>query len=225
MKTPNHVGLRALAACLFVSIAPMTALAQDPSSQNTQGPMIVERVKSGFVVAPDFKVTEVDRRVSALAGAYAGWLNDKTLLIGGGGYWLANRSRDREMAYGGIVVGWLARTDRRFGFGTKALIGGGEATLSSTISNIFEVPGSRGEPFGRSQPSPGRVVPQPLTTRVRFRDSFFIAEPEANLLVGLTRRLRLTGGIGYRLIGGARSTDDRLRGVTGSIALQIGGGS
>ena len=57
--------------------------------------MIVERVKSAFLVAPDFKVTEVDHKTSELAGAYAGWLTDNTLLIGGGGYWLAIPSFSR----------------------------------------------------------------------------------------------------------------------------------
>ena len=57
------------------------------------------------------------------------------------------------------------------------------------------------------------------------REGFFVAEPEANLLVNLTRHLRLTAGVGYRLIGGARSADDRLRGVSGGVALQIGGGA
>jgi hypothetical protein len=60
---------------------------------------------------------------------------------------------------------------------------------------------------------------------VRFHDGFFIVDPEANLLVNLTHGLRLTGGIGYRLISGSWDADDRLRGVTGSLALQIGGGS
>ena len=59
---------------------------------------------------------------------------------------------------------------------------------------------------------------------MRFHDGFFIADPEVSLLVNLTHRLRLTGGVGDRLIGGASGTDDRLRGVTGSLALQIGSG-
>ncbi len=188
--------------------------------------MIVERVTSGFFVAPDFRVTEVDRRTSELAGAYAGWITDNTLFVGGGGYWLANRSRDREMAYGGLVVGWLARADHRFGFGAKALVGGGQATLSSTVGDIFGRPDGRDGPLRRLQLPGGRPALQPISNaRVRFREGFFVAEPEANLLVNLTRHLRLTAGVGYRLIGGARSADDRLRGVSGSFALQIGHGS
>jgi hypothetical protein len=216
---------RALATWLFVLIAPLAAAAQDAtptSSQNAQGPMIVERVKNGFLVAPDFKVTEVDHKTSELAGAYAGWVTDNTLLIGAGGYWLANQSRDREMAYGGLVVGWLSRTNHRFGFGAKALVGGGQATLSNTIVDVERLD-NRGGPFGRGPSSP-REHPVLQQHSVRFHDGFFIVDPEANLLVNLTRRLRLTGGVGYRLTSGARGTDDRLRGVTGSVALQIGGG-
>jgi hypothetical protein len=205
---------------LFVLITPLAAGAQDATptpNQGTQGPMIVERIKSGFLVAPDFKVTEVDHKTSALAGAYAGWLTDNTLLIGGGGYWLANGSEGDEMAYGGLVVGWLARADRRVGFGAKALVGGGQATLSNTIVGIVGRPDDRNGPFGRGARN--------ATVHVRFHDGFFIVDPEANLLVNLTHGLRLTGGIGYRLISGSWDADDRLRGVTGSLALQIGGGS
>ena len=61
--------------------------------------MLVERVKSGFLVAPDFKVTEFNHP-SELAGAYAGWLTDQTFFVGGG-YWLANRNAGREMATAG----------------------------------------------------------------------------------------------------------------------------
>ena len=41
---------------------------------------------------------------------------------------------------------------------------------------------------------------------------------------GLSQGSGLAGGIGYRLIGGDRRDDTRLRGAVGSVALQIGGG-
>lgn len=218
-------GISALAACVCLSMAPVAA-AQDAatSSQIAQGPMIVERVKSGFVVAPDFKITEVDRRTSELAGGYAGWLNDRTFFIGGAGYWLANGNRDREMAYGGVVVGWLTRADRRIGFGVKGLVGAGEATVSNTVTELVFSRDDRNL-FGPSR-TPGErgLTPTAMSVRVRARGGFFVAEPEANLLVTLTRSLRLSGGVGYRVIGGTRNLDSRLRGVSGSIALQIGGG-
>ena len=161
----RQLGVRALAVCACLSAATTTAFANDQpldpvqdakaAAQVAQGPMTVERVRSGFLVAPDFKATEVDHRTSEVAGAYAGWITDNTLLVGGGGYWLANGSRDREMAYGGLVVGWLAGTDRRFGFGAKALVCGGQATLSSTIGEIFRMPDNSTKVS--SSPSPRRT--------------------------------------------------------------------
>src|SRR5262245_24563166 len=101
------------------------------------GPMAVQRLHSGFVVAPDVKLSEVDDRTAALAGGYAGWLSDETVFIGGGAYVLANHASDRKMAYVGLVMQFLTRTDRRVGFGVTGLIGGGRATLTATLSQAL----------------------------------------------------------------------------------------
>jgi hypothetical protein len=188
---------------------------------------------SGFVVAPDVKVTEVDNKTSALAGGYAGWLTDDALFIGGGGYWLANQTSDRKMAYGGLVVQWLARTDRTIGFGAKGLVGGGQATLGSTLPQLLggPVPPTTRLPDLFNDPRLSRFrndidrLFRGGDTRVRFREGFFVAEPEVDVVVRLTRQLRLTGGVGYRLIASDDLDDRRLRGATGSVALQIRPGS
>ncbi|PYR54176.1 MAG: hypothetical protein DMF95_01195 [Acidobacteria bacterium] len=205
----------------MVCLLPIAATAQTTPSQ---GPMIVERVHSGFLVAPDFKITEVDGKTSELAGGYAGVLTGDKIFIGGGGYWLANQSSDREMAYGGLIVQWLARTDERFGFSARGLVGGGRATLSSSLSDILKM--SDGD-----RRSLGRITQDDLNrsrlvdSRIRFREEFFVAEPEVGLLVRLSKRMRLTGGAGYRFTGGEGRNDNRLHGAVGSVGLQIGGGS
>jgi hypothetical protein len=191
--------------------------------------MTIERVNSGFLVAPDFKVTEFDHRVSEVVGAYAGWLADRKLFLGGGGYWLANRSRDREMAYGGLVVGWFAGVDRRLGFGAKGLVGGGRASLFSSLGNLFDDDDGPGGRISQgsviiSGPASTTLFPSVRNVSVRVREDFFVAEPEATVTLGLSRHLRVTAGAGYRLIAGARATRERLQGATGSVALQIGGG-
>jgi hypothetical protein len=227
---------RGIFAFTMACLVPITAAAQTPggtAAPQTQGPMIVERVHSGFVVAPDFKITEVDRETSGLAGGYAGWVTDDTFFIGGGGYWLANQVSDRKMAYGGLVLQWLALNDRRVGFSAKGLVGGGRATLGATIPRFSVVPGTTNAPgrgptgfdmdmdrFGQS----GSIA----NTRVRYGRNFFVVEPEADVVFTLTRRLHLTAGAGYRFTGidGRRGGDnDRLRGAVGSVALQIGTGS
>lgn len=212
---------RTLIAALIVCLVPLVAAAQ--SGGFTQGPMTVERIHSGVLVAPDFKVTEVDRKTSELVGGYAGWLTDDRFFVGGAGYWMANQSRDREMAYGGVLVQWLMRTNARIGFSAKGLVGGGQATLSDDYSIRL--------PDGRTVSALGRIDADDLArgtivnSRFRFREAFFVAEPEGNVLLRLTSHLRLTGGIGYRFTTSEGRDGKRLRGAAGSVGLQIGGGS
>ena len=195
------------------------------AAPSSAGPLVVERVRSGWLLAPDLKVTEVNRETSTLAGAYGGWITDNTFLIGGGAYWLTNGSSEREMAYGGFVFEWLARTDRLLGFGVRGLLGGGRATVGATFGELGFArtvrPTRRNERRDRNDLD----TVDRETSRVAVREDFLIAEPQANLLVNFTDRLRLSVGVGYRLIGAANLVDDRLSGATGSLALQWGGGA
>ena len=67
------------------------------------------------------------------------------------------------------------------------------------------------------------ISPFLTDTLLRVNESYFIAVPQVDALVNLTRWMRLAAGVGYRLIGGADLLDDDLRGISGSIALQFGG--
>jgi len=195
---------------LAIVLVPLRAAAQPTPS--APGPMIFEPIRSGWLVAPDAKITDVDGRTSELVGGYAGRITDDTFFIGGGGYWMANQSHDREMAYGGLVVQWLARTNSRFGYSVKGLVGGGAATLSGvTLLRDNDERDNRR----------GRIT----SVRGRSNQAFFVAEPEADVLVRLTRHMRLTAGAGYRFTAAERGGDSRLRGAVGTLGLQIGGGS
>ena len=213
--------MRTSIAAFIVWSVPLLAAAQSGGTPMplSQGPMTVERMHSGFLVAPDFKFTEVDHRSSALVGGYAGWVSDDTFFIGAGGYWLASESRDREMAYGGLVVQWFAHTRDRVGFSAKGLVGGGQARLSSSVFTIQDLRDFDRVHIEQVFPVPGGF------SNVRFREGFFVAEPEVDVRLRLTSHLRLTGGIGYRFIAAEGRDGNRLRGSVGSVALQIGGGS
>ena len=50
-------------------------------------------------------------------------------------------------------------------------------------------------------------------------------EPEADVLIRLTRGMRITAGAGYRFTFADYGGDSRLRGAVGTVGLQIGGGS
>jgi hypothetical protein len=53
-----------------------------PIRRAVQGPLIVERIPSGWVVSPDVTITEVNKQAATLVGAYGGWLSDRTWLVG-----------------------------------------------------------------------------------------------------------------------------------------------
>jgi hypothetical protein len=57
---------------------------------------------------------------------------------------------------------------------------------------------------------------------VLAREGFLVAGPHASASVLLTRWLRLGAGVSYRLLGGAGGLDSRLRGVSGTVSVQIG---
>jgi len=101
-------GLFAAAVLFSTAVSAQTtpASAQASPAAPANGPLVLEQIHDGWVLAPDYKVTDVDNRTGQLAGAYGGRLIDGTILIGGAGYWLANDARDFKMSYGGVVVGW-----------------------------------------------------------------------------------------------------------------------
>jgi hypothetical protein len=210
--------IRTLAGALALCLLPIAAAAQTgaaaadlAAAQSSQGPMIVEQVHNGFLVAPDFKITEIDHKTSGLAGGYAGFVLADAFFIGGGGYGLVTDRRGRELAYGGLIMQWLARTNEPFGYSAKFLVGGGTAESTDTVQLM-----DRGRPISQS---------------IRVRQDFVVFEPEVNALVNFSSHVRLTAGVGYRFTGSGwrdRSIGFPGRldpsGATGSIGLQIGGG-
>lgn len=222
--------LCALAALLV--LAPAGVSAQDNATQAAKAQparLVVQQVEDGWLAAPDVKFGRINGHDAALVGGYGGWVNDRTWLVGGGAYWLANGQDGAEMTYGGLVLEWLAHTDRRIGFGARTLVGGGEATIPISSGLVFPPnPAALGQDirFGAKHHGGhgGNTVPGLYPATVRWNDTFFIAEPQVNALLNLTDWCRINVGVGYRLIGGASLIDDRLRGVSGTLAVQFGGG-
>jgi hypothetical protein len=222
-----------LASAFVAALLPLTAGAQTLDANDgtqpppaNQGPMTVERIHNGFLFAPEVKATEFDKRVKPLVGGTAGFVAQETFFIGGGGYWMpSRRSDDRRLAYGGLVLKWFVANSDRFGLSAGALIGGGEATLPETITQVIvPTPDPR---TGRNTPLP---PPRTITTTVRARDDFFAAEPELHARFGLTKNVRLAVGAGYRFASNDwrrrsfdRGLDRRLSGATATFGVQIGG--
>ena len=189
---------------------PMAAAAQTPPPAR-EGTLVIERLENRFVFAPDLKVTEIDGDTGELLGGYAGWLAEDTLLVGGAAYWLANGPEGAELAYGGLLIGWSTPPERRIQFGARGLVGVGRATLGTDITRFARF-GSR-----RREHTP----PTATTLHVPLEDDFFVFEPQLTLGAKVTDHMGVTLGAGYRLTGYTDVLDDRLRGLTGSVALQL----
>jgi hypothetical protein len=234
--------MRALAACALVIVLPIAAAAQTPDERTdppasepapaqpppstARGPMIIEQIhENGFLITPEVKATLFDKKVQGMVGGSAGWVFADTLFIGGGGYWMAQRPRsDHQLAYGGAVVQWFGHNGRTFGWSAKALLGGGEATLPETITQVIIVaPDPR-----TARPTPPLPQPRTVTTTVRVRQDFVVAEPELDARFSLSKHVRFTVGAGYRFTGTDRfrgrgfDSDRRLNGATGTFGVQIG---
>jgi hypothetical protein len=238
-RTARHL---LTASALVLGLGSTPALAQDQApgapagqtgvtDQASQGPLTVERIPSGWVVSPDVTFTALNKDFGTLVGAYAGWLAERTWLVGAGGYWLANRQDDFKLAYGGLVLQYMARSDQRIGFGVKGLVGGGEATVGASYEDVYGTPpvypapavrfGSRHVWGDGHRPLPPSFNP---ATRLVYDEVIFVAEPQAQLLWNVTSTVRLTVGAGYRFTAGGREVNDRIMGPVGSIGVEFGGG-
>ena len=120
------------------------------------------------IIAPDYKIPDLNGTTGQLAGVYGGSVVDEVLFIGGAGYWLANGSRGEELGYGGVLVGWVAPRWSGIRFGARGLVGAGTATLGRDLRVARPVR------FGS---------PTTTTVRVLARDDFFVFEPQVDATV------------------------------------------
>jgi len=197
-----------------------SAFAQQPAAPSS-GPLVVEKIQSGWLFSPDVRATDLGGEAGALAGGYIGHMTDRRFVFGGGGYYLTNREDDFKLLYGGPVVEWVVRADRRIGFGVRALVGAGSATLPRPASDFID---ARRLASTRSShdPRPSASLTNPDAT-IAVHDDFFVAEPQVNLMWNMSAGQRLVFGLGYRAVGHAPLLGDQLNGLSGSIAYQIGG--
>jgi hypothetical protein len=231
MKSTRVQSFRILPEALVVMLvlAPAMAVAQTVPAPK---PFVIEEVRNPFVVAPDYKVTNLDDEFGQLAGFYAGKSIEDRLFIGGAGYWLVNGSGGDGLWYAGALTGWSMPAGSRIRFGARGLVGFGSAKLGSDIDIVrgFDdrnligrgFDGLGGDLRGATRFGiDGRGGTQVSTVRVQARDDFFVFEPQAEVLTRLTDHIGLNWAAGYRLTGLTDALDDRLNGATGNIGLQL----
>ncbi len=235
MNRLASTGILALSACLFLCGPSTVSAGQQASTssgqsqasqaaQPQQGPLVLQPVTSGWVVAPDVRVTTINGSTETLLGAYGGWVAENGILLGGGGYFDLNDHSSVGMSYGGFVVGWSMPAGGAIRFGARALIGGGEANLPGTFT--YTVPIGFGPHNGMPGFGPDHdhdlTNPTTFTQHFHYHQGFFVAEPQADVIVRLNNWIRFNAGVGYRVIGAANGAESDLRGIVGSFAVRFG---
>ena len=220
----------AIAAVIAAAATP--AAAQEAAPRPAASTFVVEEMRSGFVVAPDYRFTELDGTPVGLLGLRAGVVTDRRLFIGGAGYWLPGTRDGLEMLYGGGLVEWFANPDGLVDFSVGGLMGMGTATLTDGIGSfgtawfpfhrLAERYADHGWRHGWGHGRHDWRFDPPRFGRSHFRQEFFVAEPQASVHLNLKDWLRVGAGAGYRFAGAAGEANGRLSGFTASIGVQIG---
>lgn len=217
MKPGVFTRLLTVAALLGAAFPVSAAAAEDPPAvQSTveQGQVIIRQVHNDLVAGPEVRFGRVGNRDATLVGGSLGVLVDRTLLVGGAGYWLANGSRGFALTYGGLVVEWYVLSDRPVTVSVRGLVGGGEGRVTENTALPADrcvVYGSRGVP-----PVCGGAVSRIDET------AFFVAEPQVGVVWQIADRVAVSAGVGYRLIGAASGFEDRFRGIYGTAGITFG---
>jgi hypothetical protein len=227
MDMRNEVITLAVAALLGLPAGASagTADQQAPRPAGANASVVVEPIENTFVLAPEVKMTRVNDRDVTLVGGYGGLLLDKSLLIGGAGYWLANDDRHLKMAYGGGLLEWYLFSRRAVDVSIRGLAGAGRARVAHSwggrpVDNAvtFGHHGTRvwADGTGAAGTTPAYLV---------YETGFLIGEPQLNVVWHIGRRVALVAGVSYRAIATeARGLDKDLRGAAGSVSIRFGGG-
>jgi hypothetical protein len=188
-----------IALCLLTFV-PATGSAQ---VENT---LIGPGFESGGFGAPVIKMGDMYGRFSVLLGGRGGWVINRTLMIGGGGYGLVSsiwgdvydqydRPGQLRFGYGGLDMELMIRDTDMVHLTLQGLIGGGGV-------------GWRFDPV------------HPMTW-----DAVFVAEPGANLELNVLPFMRITAGATYRWVQDVQLlglTNEDMSGWTGTLMFKFG---
>lgn len=192
-----------LAAVVFVASAGV-AQAQAPVGPSSSGPLVIEPIESQFVVAPEYKFTDVSGRTGHMAGVTAGVLTDRSLYLGGAIYFLTNGDHDFGLTYGGFLAGWTTGIGTHLRVGGRSLLGFGGGTLGESFA-AYDL-------HFRGVRSYNYIA----------HSDFLVAEPQGQAHVSLADHIGIDITGGYRFTAFDDFFHDGVDGATGSLGLQIG---
>jgi hypothetical protein len=191
--------MKIYAIVLLVLILTGTALARDET-------LLGGEIESGGYGALVVKFGHIKGEGGVFVGVQGGWIVSHTLVIGGGGYGLANNIRVEDgvcprlgFGYGGLLLEYIIASDKLAHASLQALIGAGGV-------NYHGGECTEDDPTGDD-------------------NLFLVLEPGANLMVNLHNYVRIGIGAAYRYVDGVDYGDlshSDLSGFTGQLIFKFG---
>jgi hypothetical protein len=181
----SRLGSPILAVLAAVVAIPAAAASKDAVPGRAAEPEVVaqEGGRHGGWGAPVVQATTVRKAAAVLVGGRGGWLIDRRVTIGGGGYALvtpveapptATRpagTDELRMGYGGLWLEYTFAPIEILHVSVGSLVGGGTVAITRRA-----------------------------TTDILDRDGFFALEPTTTVELNLTRFVRVDVGVAYRWI-------------------------
>lgn len=164
----------------------------------------------GFFGGPVMKITKIDGETGVLVGGRLGWNFNRVFSIGLAGYgWVHDYGWDHH--HGSFFDNW---DGPQMGYGGLYLEGiiGSNKVIHLTAGVLLGAGGVTGDWFDDHH-------------WWDKADAFFVAEPEINLEVNVTKYFRVGIGASYRFITGVnhhRLTNDDLSGMAGTLTFKFG---
>lgn len=233
-----------LVVCLGGALPGLAAAAADgPQAPGqpppTRGNATVQRVETGPAFGVEFKFADINDQEAYLLGGYLGVLFDGKLFVGGAGYWQVDDywndydgyhgdyygdyygdcyygcdgyfGYGHASGYGGLLVEFYPLRTSAFALSVRGLVGGGITSVGWHDDVYIMGP----------EPKHGYVYPPPAG--YYWADQgYFVFEPQVNVAVKMAPGLSLVGGVGYRVIGLADGWEDKIGGLTGTVAIRFG---
>ncbi|GJQ63314.1 MAG: hypothetical protein SCALA702_23670 [Melioribacteraceae bacterium] len=192
---------------LILIFSSVTLLAQEQETL-----LKTDRVDHGGYGALAVKFSQINEKFGVLVGGYGGWLINHSLMVGAGGYGLANRipaddevqlqSPDKildiQFGYGGFMLEYIFDPNRLIHYNVKMLIGAGGAGYS--LRDDFNATDTK-------------------------QTAVFVMEIDANIEMNVTEYMRICLGAAYRHVGGndlEGLADSDLAGPSGVVTFKFG---
>ncbi len=182
------------------------------SAYAQQETLIGGEIESGGFGGPEVKFANINGDWEVLVGGKGAWIINHKFFLGCAGYGMATHgkimsgaifprlSEPFEIGYGGVLLGYISKSDRLIHVTVETLIGGGGISYNLDSDR---------DHFGIEYES----------------DGYFIVEPNVNFVLNITERLRFGFGAGYRFTSDVDYRglgDDEISGTSINLMLKFG---